>query len=127
MSQLEKHDNENEHYKMSLSTLEKYFNALNDNDLEGVLSMIHRSSPAQMPTRQILGQLMNSYTLNNVLLKTNYIGADNDYIYVRMKQKIIKLEGPEFKNNISDSIIVLKQDEDAWKIWSMMSLVTDFI
>jgi len=127
MSQIEKHDNENEFYKMSLCTLGKYINAMNDNDIEGVLNMIHSSSQAQMPTRQMLGQLMNAYKLKNELLDSKYIGADNKYIFIRVKQKTIKLEGPEFKNNITDSVIALKQDEDAWKIWGLMPLETVFI
>jgi len=112
--------------KTSWDILEKYYDAMNCNKLEEVMSLIHSNSPVQIPTRQLLGQLMSNYKLNNELLLTYYVGAYNDYIFIRMKQKTIKLEGPEFKNNITDSIVAMKQDDGEWKIWSMMPLQTNF-
>jgi hypothetical protein len=117
----------NNSLKASRDILEKYYNAMNGNKLEEVMSLIHSSSPVQIPTRQLLGQLMSNYKLNNELLLTCYVGTDLDYIFIRMKQKTIKLEGPEFKNNITDSIVAMKQDDGAWRIWSMMPLQTNFL
>ncbi|MFC1840814.1 hypothetical protein ACFL1N_14635 [Thermodesulfobacteriota bacterium] len=113
--------------KMSRDILKKYYKVMNDNELEGVLGFIHSCSPVQIPTRQVLGQLMSTYKLKNELLQTNYVGADNGYLFVKMKQKTTKLKGPEFKDNITDSIVAMRQDEGTWKIWSMMPLQTDFL
>ena len=124
---LKKQIDKNNFMKTSWDILEKYHNAMNGNKLEEVLDFIHSSSPVQIPTRQLLGQLMSSYKLNNKLLLTCYVGSDSGYIFIRMKQKTTKLEGPDFRDNITDSIVAMKQDEDAWKIWSMMPLETSFL
>ena len=122
-----KPSDENDFFEMSLSTLEKYYEAMNNNDLEGTLSMIHSTSPTQLPTRQILGKLMHAYKLKTELIETKFIGSDNGYICIRMTQKTTKVEGPDFKDNITDSLVAMKHDEKVWKIWSMMPLETKFI
>lgn len=124
---LKKPIDKNDFLKTSWSILEKYYNAMNGNKLEEAMNLIHSGSPVQIPTRQLLGQLMSSYKLNNELLLTCYVGTDSDYIFIRIKQKTTKLEGPEYKNNITDSIVAMKQDDGAWKIWSMMPLHTWFL
>ncbi len=122
-----KQNNENDFLEMLLSTFKKYYRAMNDKDLEGVLSMIHSSSPAQMPTRQMLGPLMNKFKLIYEFMDLKYIGTDNDYIYIRINQKTTKLEGPDFRNNMTGTIVVMKQDENIWKIWGVMPLETNFL
>ncbi len=117
----------NRFMKTSWDILEKYYDAMNGNHLEEVLGFIHRSSPVLLPTRQLLGQLMSSYKLNNELLLTYYVGADSDYMFIRMKQKTTRLEGPEFRDNITDSIVAMKQDGEKLRIWSMMPLETSFL
>lgn len=111
-------------FKMVLGALEKYIEAMNDNKLEEAMSMLHKNSPAQLPSRHAIGPLMSIYKLHHRLLDPEYIGTDNDYLYLRIKQKTRKLDGPEFQNNISDMLISMKQDEDIWKIWNMMALET---
>lgn len=120
-------NNGNELMQMALNTLDKYYKAMNTNDLEGTLDMIHSSSPSQLPSRQILGELMSVYKLNNELLESKYIGHDHDYLYLRIKQKTIKMEGPDFQNNISDSIFAMKKDSGIWKVWSVMSMDTNVL
>lgn len=114
-------------YESSLRLLEEYHKVLNDHDLEGVLGKIHSGSPAQAPTRQLLEQLFKAYRLNNELLNARRIGDDGDYVYIRMKQRITKLEGAEFRDNISDSLVAIRQDGDALKVWSVMPLEAHFI
>lgn len=119
-----KHD---DHFKRALETLEKYLEAINENKLEETMSMLHKNSPAQLPTRHAIGPLMSTYKLYHRILDPEYIGADKDYLYLRMKQKTRKLNGPEFQNNISDVLVAMRQDEGVWKIWSIMPLETTFI
>lgn len=109
-----------------LGLLDEYHNYLNGHDIEGVISTIHSASPAQGPTRQILGQMFNVFRLKNEIVDTKYIGNDEDYVYIKMKQKITKITGPEFRDNISDSIVVARREGEAWKVWSMMPLEVTF-
>ena len=126
-NELFKKSDENEMMKMVLGTIEEYYNAMNASDLEGTLSMIHSESPTQLQTRQVIGQVMNAFKLNNELLEKRYIGSDDDYIYVKIKQKITKVKVPEFHNNISDLILAMRKDGESWKIWCMMPLETSLI
>ena len=117
----------NNFMKASWEFLTKYHDAMNGRDPEEVLCFIHSSSPVQIPTRQLLGQLMSHYRLKNELLLTYYVGADSGYAFIRMKQKTLRVEGPEFNDNVTDSIVAMKQDAGTWKIWSMMPLETSFL
>jgi hypothetical protein len=114
----------NNQFKRALETLKDYVKAMNENDLEETMSKLHKNSPAQLPTRYAIGPLMSTYKLYHRLLDPEYIGANNDYLFLRMKQKNRKLNGPEFQNNISDLLVAMKQDEGIWKIWNMMALET---
>jgi hypothetical protein len=109
-----------------LSVLYEHQNFINNQDLEGVIGTIHSASPSQPATRKMLGQLFNSYRLTNELIDIKYVGCDEDYIYIRMKQKISKLEGPEFRDNISDSLVAARKESDAWKVWSVMPLAVNY-
>jgi len=109
-----------------LRLLDEYHNYLNGHDLEGVIGTIHSSSPAQGPTRQMFGQMFNAYRLKNELLDTRYIGMDDDYVYIKMKQKVSKLQGPEFRDFISGALVVAKKDKGDWKVWSIMPLEMTF-
>ncbi len=118
---------ENAFSQILLNLLDKYYKVLNDHDIEGILDMIHRDSPAQSPTKQVLDGLFNTYRLNNVLLGTKNMFIDDDYVYLRMKQKTTRIEGPEFKDNISDSLVVFRKEERNWKVWNIMTLDVEFI
>jgi hypothetical protein len=113
-------------FKNVLALLDEYHHHLNSHDLEGVITTIHSSSPANGPTRQILGQLFNVFRLRNELIDTKYIGDADDYVFIRMKQRVTKITGPEFKDNISDSIVAAKKEGKVWKVWSMMPLEVNF-
>jgi len=122
-------DNQNDKdvaYQNVLSLLDEHHNYLNNQDIEGVIGTIHSSSPTQGPTRQMLGQMFNAYQLKNELIDTKYIGMDDDYVYIKMKQKITKLKGPEFRDCISDTLCVARKDKGDWKVWSIMPLEMTF-
>ena len=107
--------------------LDEYHKYLNEQDMEGVISMIHIGSPAQTHTRQLLSQVFDNYKVQNDLIDVKYIGNDDSYVYIKMKQKVTKLEGPEFQNNINISLVALKMEKGKWKVWSMMPLEVSLI
>jgi len=46
------------------------------------------------------------------------MGKDKTYAYARVQQQSTKVSGPEFKNNITDQLIVFRKDGHEWKIWT---------
>ena len=121
-------NNDNSPLLKSLSRmLARYHGFLNDHDIENVLDMIHDRSPAKASIRRMLEQTFSTYRLKNTLLCAKYIGIDNDYVYVRILERIAKLEGPEFRDNVADSLVVIKWVEDAWKVCSITPLEVLFL
>lgn len=104
------------------TTVEAYVMAQNRGDPKAVLEFFHKSSPTYESTRQMLHQVFLNYKLKNELLGLSFVGTDDPYAYVRIRQRTEKVEGPDFMDNVTDLLVVLRQDEDAWKIWAQALL-----
>jgi hypothetical protein len=89
----------------------------NEQDLQGVLRFIHKESFSYIPTQQLLMKLFATYQLQLSLLDRKLIAIDGDYAFLRFQLKSEKLDGPDFRDNIADSIVVFRRLNDQWKIW----------
>jgi len=103
-------------------TFEAYVSAQNRGDAKAAAEFIHKGSPTYESARQMLHQLYLNYKLRSELLGVHFVGADDVYAYVRVRQLTEKIEGPEFRDNVTDALIVLREDEGAWKIWNQVLL-----
>ncbi|PCJ47149.1 MAG: hypothetical protein COA74_12315 [Gammaproteobacteria bacterium] len=83
-----------------------------------VIDQIHPNSLSYAQSKQMLKQLFANYQLDVSLKEFKYMGKDKIYAYAKVQQKTLKISGPEFKNNITEQLIVFKQDGDDWKIWT---------
>ncbi len=104
------------------AVVEGYVAAQNGKEVREALRFVHGESPLFDATRRLLSQLYLNYTFAIELLGVHVVGADADYAYLRVVQKTEKVEGPEFKDNVTRSLIVLAQEKDAWKIWAQTIL-----
>jgi len=86
--------------------------------VDELMTTIHPSSLAYANTKQLMEQLLTTYQLNVESKKYEYIGKDKSYAYARVQQQISKISGPEYKNSITDQLMVFKQDGNEWKIWT---------
>jgi hypothetical protein len=95
----------------------------NAQDLQGILRLMHQDSFAYAPSEQLLLRLFASYSLQFTLLGQKFIGVDEDLAYVRTSIKAEKIEGPEFKDNLTDSLVVFRCCNGEWKIWCQAPLL----
>jgi len=92
-----------------------------------VIALIHPDSLSYTQTKQMVEQLFSSYHLSVLVIVFKFMGKDKTYAYARVQQEIKKISGPEFKDNITDQLIVFKQDGDEWKIWTTAVLNIKYI
>ncbi len=70
--------------------------------------------------------------LSNYKLETGYndiqiLQQDNDVIVLRLSQMTKKIDGPEFKDNVMDMVLILKMDNHEYKILSAAPITTSFL
>ncbi len=94
---------------------------------ENVLATIHPKSLSYAQTEQMLKQLFDVYQLQVGLNAFKYMGKDKTYAYARVQQQTNKISGHEFKNNITDQLIIFKLDGEDWKIWTTTILNIKFL
>ncbi len=95
-------------------------------DLNAVSDTMHTDSPAYSQTQKIIQMAFDNYDLKYKLLMFRYIGQDDEYALARFKFSTEKVSGPEFKNNILDTIHVFRKENDKWKIWSQATLEINY-
>ena len=62
-------------------------------DMQGVINCIHSESMGRVTAKQLLESIFIQFTFNNTIVSHKYVGADNEFIYYRFKQKIEKIVG----------------------------------
>ena len=87
-------------------------------NVDGVLETIHTKSPSYAQSKQVLDNLFAAYKLNVEMVSFNLIAEDDDFAYVRAQQKVTKVSGPEFKDNVTEQLMAFKLEEGVWKIWT---------
>ncbi len=95
--------------------------------VDEIMKTIHQSSPSYSQTMQIMGQLLENYQLNVEVVKFKCLSKDESYVYARAQQKVTKVSGPEFKENITDQLLIFKKDGDDWKIWTTAILSIKYL
>lgn len=97
--------------------LEEQLRCQNEQDLQGAMRLIHAASYSYGPTQQFLLNLFANYKLNFRLLDHKLLALDDDYAFFRFKVRSEKIDGPDFKDNITDSIGIFRNVDGSWKIW----------
>lgn len=108
------------------AVLDNFKHTKNEN-FDAVMGDIHTQSPAYLQTQQILQQLFPAYDLQYELVSYKFIGEDNEYAYAKVKQKTQKISGPAFQNNEIEMLMVFKQEDGVWKIWTQANLSISYI
>lgn len=108
-------------------TLQANFKAYQDENIDEVMKTVHSESPGYEATKEFSAQIFPAYDIKYDLVQFKYIAVEGEYALARVKQKTVKVSGPEFKDNIIDSIVIFKQEEGTWKLWSQATLTLEFI
>ena len=108
-------------------TLEENLKYSQQENMDGMMSTIHRSSPNYMATGQAMNQLFPAYDLKYSLISYNFVGEEGGYAYIRIVQRTEKVAGPEFNNNELEALMIFKQENGKWKLWSQANLNIKFL
>ena len=113
--------------KVLHNVIKANFEAYEQEDIEKVMMTVHSKSPGFEATKQFSSQVFPVYDIKYELMNFKYISTEDEYALGRVKQKTIKVAGPEFKDNIIDSIVIFKQEAGSWKLWSQATLTLEYI
>lgn len=104
------------------NVFESHLAAQTASDTKAAMRHVHGASPIYEPTRRTLAQLLVNYRLECRLLSLDYVGTDGQYAYVRVRHSTRGLEGPAFRDNVTDQLAVMRAENGTWKIWSQALL-----
>jgi hypothetical protein len=96
-------------------------------DAKALMATIDPQSPAYATTQQENSFVFATYDLKYELLSFRYLGDDGEFAAARVKQKTTRTAGAAFRNNELDLLVIFRQENGQWKIWSQMVLNTKFL
>lgn len=109
------------------SVLLENFDAYEKEEIFRVLETIHTQSPAYIPTKDVSNQIFPDYDLKYEMVSFKYLMTDDEFALARVVQKTEKVSGPAFRNNVLDLIVVFKQEDNKWKLWSQVILGLEYL
>ncbi len=95
--------------------------------LDEIMNTIHPLSLSYKQNKTSLEQLIENYQITVEARAFDFVNEDREYAYARTQQKIKKVAGPELKDHILEQLIVFKQDDNEWKIWSSAILNIEYL
>ena len=98
-----------------------------DENMDAVMADLHSQSPAYPQTQQVLPQLFSVYDLKYELISYNFLAEDEEFAYAKVKQRTSKVAGPEFMNNEIELLVIFKQENGVWKLWTQANLSITYI
>ena len=90
-------------------------------DLTALLKTIHPDSLAT-PQMEAGLQAIAKYKLSFEASSVEFIGMSGEYALIRVIQRTVRLEGPDFLDNEIDGIWALRREGEKWKYWTQMNL-----
>ncbi|MBE0538085.1 MAG: hypothetical protein IH620_00105 [Ignavibacterium sp.] len=107
-----------EKYEMPEFVIEANAKYMNEENLEKVMGTIYKDSPAYQTSEMLIEKLFEVYDLNYKIINIKVLEDNGSEAKVEFTQVTTKIKGPEFKNNRSTGIHLLKKEGDSWKIYS---------
>jgi len=96
--------------------------AVETEDLDKLTSLIHRQSPVAEETRQKLATILENRDLDGVVVGYHFLAEDAPYAFARAQVKWTGKGKQNFRNNITDTLYIFKQDHGQWKLWGELPL-----
>ncbi len=106
---------------------EKHIVAMDKENNEAVIKSLHSQSPALMQISQMMQQMFPVFDVKSEILNFRFIALDGDYAITRVEQKMVKVSGPLFQDNITNTIYIFKKEFGEWKLWQAAALDIKFL
>ena len=96
-----------------------YLNALNEENVQSALKLVHRDSPQRDATEATIAWMFDTYDLEHELETVRVLERSEDEMYVFTVQKMTKLSGPKLADTRNEMVHTLRyQGNEGWKIYS---------
>ena len=96
-------------------------------NIEGMLSTFHTKSSAYSSMKKLSQQIAKVYDLKYEMESFKFVGLAGEYAVANVVQKTTKIKGPNFKNNIINTLQVFKKENGKWKLWTTTVLSIKFL
>ncbi len=96
--------------------------AVEAEDLDKLQTMIHPQSPVAEETRQRLAKVLEGRDLDGKVIGYHFLAEDTPYAFARAQIKWTGKGKKGFRNNITDTLYIFKQDGGQWKLWGELPL-----
>ena len=110
-----------------LGVLQAQADAISRGNADDALKTMHSQSPAYASGAKILRDTAGALKVHAEVSDCKLVGIDGDYAFARCSQKITKVSGPEFHDNVRDVLEVFKKEDGAWKEWSSALLTARYL
>jgi hypothetical protein len=107
-----------EKYNMPEFVIEANAKYMNEENFDKVMNTIYKDGPSYQTSEMLIKKLFEVYDLNYKIVNMKVIEENNSEAKVEFAQITTKISGPEFKDNRSTGIHLLKKEGDSWKIYS---------
>ncbi len=107
--------------------LEQNLVASQQEDMDAYMATMHTQSLSWIPTKQQIEMAFNNFDLTYQLDSFDYVGEDNEYAYAKIWLKTTKKSGGAFNDNKLQALVVFKQENGAWKIWSQANMQVKYL
>jgi len=110
-----------------ISVLYENLKAAENEDLESYMATIHEQSPFYAQTEQTMQLIFTKYDLKYELKELKVIEKSDQEAKVKFIQIAKKVSGPEFRNNKTTGIHILKKSDGKWKIYGAQIKNIDYL
>ena len=70
--------------------------------------------------------MFKNHDIDFDMIEVDFIGESGPYAFVRAKEKSTKVSDTDFRNNVTEVVLVFKKHGAAWKLWGEYTLETVF-
>ncbi|HZG55332.1 copper amine oxidase N-terminal domain-containing protein [Paenibacillus sp.] len=108
------------------NTIAAYMEALNQEDLQGALTVVHPDSPMRASTESTLRWMFDAYALSHELETVRVLDRTADELYVYTVQALRKSAGPKLADVRTESIHTLRRlPNGQWRLYSTVQGETE--
>jgi len=96
--------------------------AVEAEDLNKLHALVHPQSPVANQTRQRLAAILEGRELKGEVIGYHFLAEDLPYAFARAQVKWAGTGKKAFRNNITDTLYIFKQDGAQWRLWGELPL-----
>lgn len=100
------------------AVMEENVRAYSAEDARGVEATIHSRSPEHATTVKALADQFRDQDVRARLVDFRLIGHDDEFAVARARIRFEGAAGSGFNDNVTDSLIVFKDEGGRWKLWT---------